>query len=80
MTQLFEIQTIEGKGVGFVATKDIKRGTVIFTESPQLDLALEEKGKIYDVEFNPILLEKVMSSFNRMKKTDQEDYLTSQQF
>ena len=35
--------------------------------------------KIYlllqDVEFNPILLEKVMSSFNRMKKTDQEDYL-----
>ena len=28
-----------------------------------------------DVEFNPILLEKVMSSFNRMKKTDQEDYL-----
>ena len=47
MTQLFEIQTIEGKGVGFVATKDIKRGTVIFTESPQLDLALEEKGKIY---------------------------------
>jgi len=75
MTQLFEIQTIEGKGVGFVATKDIKRGTVIFTESPQLDLALEEKGKIYDVEFNPILLEKVVSSFNRMKKTDQEDYL-----
>jgi len=75
MTQLFEIQTIEGKGVGFVATKEIKRGTVIFTESPQLDLALEEKGKIYDVEFNPILLEKVMSSFNRMKKTDQEDYL-----
>jgi hypothetical protein len=47
MTQLFEIQTIEGKGVGFVATKDIKRGTVIFSESPQLDLALEEKGKIY---------------------------------
>ena len=35
--------------------------------------------KIYsllqDVEFNPILLEKVMSSFNRMKKTDQDDYL-----
>ena len=27
------------------------------------------------VEFNPILLEKVVSSFNRMKKTDQEDYL-----
>ena len=47
MTQLFEIQTIEGKGLGFVATKDIKRGTVIFSEIPQLDLALEEKGKIY---------------------------------
>ena len=28
-----------------------------------------------DVEFNPIFLEKVKSSFNRMKKTDQEDYL-----
>ena len=27
------------------------------------------------MEFNPILLEKVVSSFNRMKKTDQEDYL-----
>ena len=47
MAQLFEIQTIEGKGLGFVATKEIKRGTVIFTESPQFDLALEEKGKIY---------------------------------
>ena len=38
MTQLFEIKEIEGKGLGWVATKNIKRGTVIFTEKPQLEL------------------------------------------
>ena len=38
MTQLFEIREVEGKGLGWVATKNIKRGTVIFTEKPQLAL------------------------------------------
>ena len=38
MTQLFEIKEVEGKGLGWVATKNIKRGTVIFTEKPQLAL------------------------------------------
>ena len=38
MTQLFEIKEIKGKGLGWVATKNIKRGTVIFTEKPQLAL------------------------------------------
>ena len=38
MTQLFEIKEVEGKGLGWVATKNIKRGTVIFTEKPQLEL------------------------------------------
>jgi len=59
MTSYFEIQEINGKGLGFVASRNIKRGTVIFTESPQLDLFLkeEDKGQAYDVEFDPILLD-----------------------
>ena len=32
MTQMFEIKEIEGKGLGWVATKDIRRGTVMICD------------------------------------------------
>jgi len=80
MTQLFEIKEVEGKGLGWVATKNIKRGTVIFKEKPQLALncCSEEQMKSgnMDIEFSPDLVEKVMSAFNGMNKSDQEEFLT----
>ena len=76
MTQVFEVKKIEGKGLGWVANKDIKRGSVIFTENPHLELSLEQKGaKSMEINFNPNWVEKVMSSFNRMNKTDQDEYM-----
>ena len=76
MSQVFEVKKIDGKGLGWVANKDIKRGSVIFTENPQLELSLEQKGaKSMEINFNPNWVEKVMSSFNRMNKTDQDEYM-----
>ena len=43
MTQVFEVKKIDGKGLGWVANKNIKRGSVIFTENPQLEFSLEQK-------------------------------------
>ena len=76
MTQVFEVKKIDGKGLGWVANKDIKRGSVIFSENPQLELSLEQKdAKSMEINFNPNWVEKVMSSFNRMNKTDQDEYM-----
>ena len=36
MADLFEVRKAEGKGLGCFATKDIKRGTVILKEAPQI--------------------------------------------
>ena len=36
MADLFEVKKVEGKGLGCFATKDIKRGTVILKEAPQI--------------------------------------------
>ena len=36
MADLFEVRKVEGKGLGCFATKDIKRGTVILKEAPQI--------------------------------------------
>ena len=36
-----KVKKIDGKGLGWVANKDIKRGSVIFTENPQLELSLD---------------------------------------
>ena len=36
MSELYQVKEIEGKGVGCVATRDIKSGTLILSETPQL--------------------------------------------
>ena len=36
MADLFDVKKVEGKGLGCFATKDIKRGTVILKEAPQI--------------------------------------------
>jgi len=79
MTQLFEIKEIEGKGLGWVATKNIKRGTVIFTEKPQLALNCCSEKQMEsgnrEIEFSHDLIEKVMLAFDQMSVSDQEEYL-----
>ena len=38
MSEYYEVKEIEGKGMGCVALKEIKLGTMILQEKPQLKL------------------------------------------
>ena len=44
MSDFYEVMQIEGKGLGCVATKDIKRGTLILREKAQIFDNGEEQG------------------------------------
>ena len=70
MSQLFEIKEIEGKGLGWVATKNIKRGTVIFTEKPQLELncCSEEQMNSGNRVSRKIILEVIQWRFDGIQK------------
>ena len=73
MTELFQVMETEGRGLGCMATKDIKMGTVILRETPQLPISLaNEAGKIV---WSPESVMGLLASFNCMNKTDQTEYL-----
>ena len=74
MSNLYEVRNISGKGFGCFATQNIKRGTMIVAETPQMVLdknLLDEKEQIV---FNPMTVDNILSSFNSMKKSDQEEF------
>ena len=64
-----EVVAIEGKGLGCVATRDIKKNTLILQEIPQIFLKHDIKE-----EFESWVT-KLMYQFNRMSKKDQKDFL-----
>ena len=43
---LFKEENVPGKGVGCVAMKNIKKGTLLLRESPQLYIP-EQKGRLF---------------------------------
>ena len=88
MTDLFEVKKVEGKGLGCFAIKDIKRGTLILKEAPQIEqqpvkldtdnetietFSVDEKGGFTSI--NPFSIMNIMISFNGMNKKDQREYL-----
>ena len=70
-SELFKITEIPGKGLGAVALKDIPKRTLILKESPQFVVhgMWDKFGNVN--AFDP----KLMSSFNRMVKDDQKEFL-----
>ena len=70
---LYQVVEIDGKGLGCVAIKDIKRGTVILRESPQLRVSLPDYT--LQVDSSPMSIIQIMTTFNGMKKDDQTEYL-----
>ena len=64
-----EVVAIEGKGLGCVATRDIKKNTLILQEIPQIFLKHDIKE-----EFESWVT-KLMYQFNRMSKKDQKEFL-----
>ena len=66
MDTLYKVVPIEGKGLGCVALKDIKIGTVILEEKPQMVIEKEffdGSGRRYDIEW-------IIDAYNKMNKND----------
>ena len=70
-SDLFKIEEIPGMGLGVIALKDIPKRTLILKESPQF-VVHDMWDKFGNVNG---LHEKLMSSFNRMVKNDQKQFL-----
>ena len=70
-SDLFKIEEIPGMGLGVIALKDIPKRTLILKESPQFVVhdMWDNFGNVN--AFDP----KLMSSFNRMGKDDQKEFL-----
>ena len=68
MSEMFQLIGFEGKGLGAVATQDIKRGTLILKELPQISV---KKTNNRNQDINNL-----KSAFYRMNKINQEEYLS----
>ena len=73
MTEMFQVVPIEGKGCGIVASKFIKRGTLILKEVSQMPGIREPPSNLQMQEQDYI--QKVISAFEQMTKSDKEEYL-----
>ena len=78
MSDLFRISAIRG----YIANKDIKKGTLILSETPQC-LAIGSPS-LLQLSYNPVEIllgegkkfaSSIVSSFGRMSKRDQKDFL-----
>lgn len=67
MNTLYKVVKIEGKDLGCVAIKDIKKGTLILQETPECFANASEPSKI-DVK-------SMLSSFDEMKQSHREDFM-----
>ena len=71
--EMYRVTQIEGKGFGVVATKFIKRGTLIFKEKPQMPCVDEP---LPHLQMQPDswkdYFKRVMSLFDQMSESDQE--------
>jgi len=69
ISEFYKVVEIEGKGMGCIATKKIKPGTIILTQKRDV----YAKGL---QDMNPTLFFKsLMASFNDLTPTDQEEYM-----
>jgi len=76
MAAIYKVVDIEGKGLGCVASTDIKRGSLILNENPQIKSFGEtlnearQKGKLAE------WIKRLLKSFNQMNKADQIEFMT----
>ena len=70
MQHYFEVVSIEGKDLGCVALKDLKKGTLVLKEKPQFVSVTESSGMWKKESYSEVL-----SNFNSMSKSNQVDYL-----
>jgi len=76
MTEIYQVVDIEGKGLGCVASTDVKRGSLILNENPQIKSFGEtlnearQKGQLAE------WIKRLLKSFNQMNKADQLEFMT----
>ena len=70
MSSLYKVTEIEGKGLGCVAISDIKKGSLILMEKPQLCVETEER------EWSSMWIKSLLEYFYEMIKADQLEYMT----
>jgi len=80
--EMYRVTQIEGKGLGVVATKFIKRGTLILKENPQMPRLKTPPLETINLQTMQIppdpwkdYFKTVMSLFDQMSESDQEEYL-----
>ena len=72
MDTLYKVESIEGKNLGCVALKDIKKGTLIIKEGPQwAGIEISESDEIWTPEQHDELLQ----NFYAMSPSNQEEIL-----
>ena len=70
--QLYEVVEVEGKNLGCVALKDLKKGTLILREKPQFsDIEASESDKIWSKDY----FRRLSRNFQTMNPSDREKYL-----
>ena len=67
---VYKVTEIGGKGLGCVAISDIKKGSLISMEEPQLCVETEER------EGSSMMIKSLLKSFYEMSKAHQHEYMT----
>ena len=67
--EMYKVLPIEGKGLGAVASKFIKKGTLILNEKPQISLENDPEIPL------EIHIRQVISCFYEMSESDQSEYM-----
>ena len=70
MSFVYKVTEIEGKGLGCVATEDIRKGSLILNENPQICENTEEKS------WSSKWIKSLLKSFRKMSKANQIEYMT----
>ena len=76
--EYYYLMEIPGKGFGAIAKKDIKIGTLILKERPQIfddGSQIHLKGNEWLEKGIPDWIKSVMASYGQMRKMDQEEFL-----
>ena len=80
---MYEVKQIEGKGLGFVAIKNISKGSLILKETPQMPRIKGVEAPNPNVQGSieaqekalQIWIKKLVSLFNEMNLADQAEYM-----
>ena len=72
MMNIYEVRETGGKNFGCFAIKDIKKGSTIIREKSQLEVPSQYRQAD---QITPSLVQGLKEAFNKMTKTDQQEFM-----